>query len=290
MSDDDECSPARADGLECFQFQLLLDDFSSSQKKVRKASAHEAQEEYFREYERSLRTMNGQARKWSMSEFENLSRKNHYRMSEDNIQTLADELPVGLVHKKETEGHSETKSECPENKRAFNIWGAHHVPKNGFFKDHKSMKLVPSTEKDSFFANSDSKPNLRKESEDLHIMLPLTEKKKSLRAARRDGFYPKDQPSYRKLSYQETSLTRPIDRLLDDEPLDIRVRLNLNNFALFTSNQGPHSPSQVQKFAQYVQNDVGTLLQLIEKRLDLKIKSNDSQQDFPSLDSTMPKR
>jgi hypothetical protein len=289
MSEDEECSPEKADGLECFQFQLLLDDFSSSQKKARKASAHDAQEEYFREYENSIKVMDGQGRKWSMSEFDKLSRKNHYKSSEDNINLQFDELPVGLAQRTETDGASETKSECPEHRRSFNIWGCHKVPKSGIFKDHLSTKFEPSAEKQSLFANSDAKPNLRKESEDLHYSSPQTEKKKSLRGAKRDGFYPKEQQSYRKLSYQENTFSKPNHLLIDDEPLDIRVKLNLNSFSLFASNPASALSSQSQKFAQYVQNDVGSLLQMIEKRLDLRIKSSD-RQDFPSLESTIPKR
>lgn len=289
MSEEDECSPEKADGLECFQFQLLLDDFSSSQKKARKASAHEVQEEYFREYENSINANNGQGRKWSMSEFDKLSKKNHYRMSEDNINVPFDEFPVGLAHKHELDGASETKSECPESRKSFNIWGSHKLPKNSLFKDHLGVKFDSSPDKQTLISNSDAKPPIRKESEDLRLAQPLTEKKKSLRGARRDGFYPKDQQGYRKLSYQETPISKTIDLLADDEPLDIRVKLNLNNFSLFTANPCPTSPTQAQKFAQYVQNDVGGLLQLIEKSLDLKIKSKDSQ-DFPTLNSTIPNR
>lgn len=286
---EDEFSPEKSDGLECFNFQLLLDDFNSSHKKQRKASAHEAQEEYFKEYEGNLMGREGNRKYSFMNDFEKLSKKNHYKLSEDNINTVFDEHPVGLLQCNGTLGFSETKSECQEPKRSYNIWNGQWGAKNDALRAHFANKLEENARKTTIFANSDAKFSKRKESADLHFTGPATEKKKSLRSARRDGFYPKETQNYRKLSYQETAVTTATLGGIDETPLDIRVRLNLNHLTFCDSGLGIRPLGSNQKLSQYVHNDIPCLLQLIETRLDLKIKSQNTE-EFPSLANKLADR
>lgn len=279
---EDEKSPEKSDGLECFNFQLLLDDFNSSHQKQRKASAHEAHDEYFKEYEGNLKD-NEKHRKYSFVEdFEKLSRKNHYKLSEDNINTVFDEHPIGILRTEKPLGFSETKSACQEPRRSYNIWSGQWGAKNDALRAHFTNKLEESTRKTTVYANSDAKFIKRKESEDLNFAGPATDKKKSLRSARRDGFYPKEAQSYRKLSYQETTMSTITRGAIDETPLDIRVKLNLNNLTFCDVAFGIQSNGSNQKLARYVQNDLPSLLQMIETRLDVKIKSQNCD-EFPPL-------
>jgi hypothetical protein len=262
MSSEDECENY-SDGLECFQFTLLLDDVSSTRQKYRKLSA----EEYLREYEgsRGCKESKEICSDRSGTRVEEAERKNSMAFNEQPW--------IGL--------HSETKSECPpEPKQCFKLWGSHRTCKAlaSHFQDKKPQVVMSAVK-------------ARRDDDSGESSSPEVVKKKSLRNSKREEFHPRESPhsSHRKLSYQDPPVTDPTLGFLPDQLLDIRARLNLDRITMC----GPFGLSPVDtpsmKLSQYVHDDLQSLMGLLKQRLEKELESRDSQ-EFPDFNTVLSSR
>ena len=270
MSEDEEVLEDFDDGLDCFAFQLLLDDVSSTHKKNRKASqTSDLFEEHHRDGDRSHREEEPLSRSLK-SDLERVGGRPAYKKSEDNINSYFGDPPASLFYLEESYSQQETRSECPEPRKGFNIWGEHSIK----CKDGLIAYFAPRAQKKADCPNSDVKPAKAKDDDQAD---PLAlKKKKSLRLSKRDEFYPKD-TSYRKLSYQESELNR--HEHFGGGLLDLKLKLNMHTLPLMFSANYELNPQRSESinFAKYVQHDVPGLLSLLCARLDEQIQAKERQ-------------
>jgi hypothetical protein len=285
MSAKEDNSAEKSDGLECFNFQLLLDDISGSNKKRKYSSREAVQNEYSGKKEEKQMGRGYPDISGSAGQNDGIYGQGpRHKHSADNIM-------VGLHSPSDKKGGEKntmpgTRSECNEMTRDFNIWGRYDIDKASGFKTLFGAKFQKQESK--FKMRSAVKPSRESDPFDEADLQPPLIKKNSLKMSAGDEFYPRDATNYRKLSYQDHYLPQGSKETSEDI-LDIKKKLNLDHFAL-SPNISPVKEGGLPKLASYVSPDLGTLVRQIESSVSSLISKIESEEEFPQITVTFGKR
>ena len=264
MSEEEEGSIEEIpDGLECFSFQLLLDDVSSSNKKMRQQKENSSrhlmgnQPPSFKGAEENI----------SLSLRSDLEVDCMYNYSEDTINSIVDGISANQTCAPQS-SQQETRSECPERRKSFNIWGEHFI-------DNRQQNLISKIARNGPGKKTScpgSETKYLKNSMEKEVLSPEPiRKKKSLRLSKRDEFYPKEVASniYRKLSYQDHEPTSYSGSFFGP-PVD------------FETFGAPFHMI----LSKHIQDDVHTLISIMHTNISQQIQSREDS-EFPTLQSML---